>query len=113
MLHAEVEVFGGEERTAVRRRGEALRDGDAATDEDAFTGRESSAGRGPMGGTVRTGMRAVEAAADLVKFGLLRLDNTSTSTLPRNGFTVHTTCACYEITTEGLAAHAALTAQAA
>ncbi len=74
---------------------------------------ESSAGRGPMGGTVRTGMRAVEAAADLVKFGLLRLDNTSTSTLPRNGFTVHTTCACYEITTEGLAAHAALTAQAA
>lgn len=69
---------------------------------------ESSVGRGPMGGTVRTGMRAVEAAADLVKYGLLRLDNTSTAAIPRNGFTVHTTCACYEITDAGRAALAML-----
>lgn len=73
---------------------------------------ERSVGRGPMGGAVNTGKRLADAAQALRAAGLFRLDNTSTSALPRNGFTVDTTCACFEITDAGRAALAML-AQAA
>lgn len=49
---------------------------------------ERSVGRGPMGGAVNTGKRLADAAQALRAAGLFRLDNTSTSALPRNGFTV-------------------------